>query len=144
MKKRTFFEADVAAGNKNCPITNLIKIFLDIVMEYLDKDIYIKLESESTKNLIRGLIFDYILKKTYNYIFPKERISKDLEFYNKTLKISSRLSLNDFRIHNENTNLILKAVVNIKSFDIAQSLQEKMNYVQTAYSTINNCLKFNF
>ncbi|MCQ2816536.1 MAG: hypothetical protein MJ252_04630 [archaeon] len=143
MKRKNLFETDVAVGNKNCSITNLIKNFLDIVMEYLDKDIYIRLENEATKNLIRGLIFDYILKKTYPYVFPKERLNQDLEFYNKACKISVRLSLNDFKIHNENTNLILKAIVNIKSFDYAQSLQEKMNYVQTAYSTLNNCIKFN-
>ena len=137
------FDCDVAVGKPNCPIAQLINGFLDIVMIHIEEDEYMKMETNITKNLIRELIFDYIIKKIYLYIFPKEKLYEDEEFYKKAMQISNCLSLNDFKIHNENRNLIQFAIANIKNFDYANSLQEKLNFVQSAYSTLNNCFKFN-
>jgi len=141
-----FIAEDIKSGEST---HQLYKAFNEY-MELLKKSIrtsekYIESidEKEKEKELeeFTNKIEEHIMIKIYKYVFPKEPLKEDTEFYEKT-KLLDWITPENLEIKNIYEKQLEPALISLKKMDTAPSVFAKINCLIEAYNNINNNFKF--
>ena len=90
---------------------------------------------------IRRRIWDYILKKIYRYVYPKNPIGFDDKFYNTT-RCLDWITPELLNIKKEYINQLGFAELCLKRMEEAISVSDKLEYINNAVDTIICTVKF--
>ena len=100
-----------------------------------------KKEKEKYYTEIRRRIWDYILKKIYRYVYPKNPIGFDDKFYNTT-RCLDWITPELLNIKKEYINQLGFAELCLKRMEEAISVSDKLEYINNAVDTIICTVKF--
>ena len=100
-----------------------------------------KKEKEKYYTEIRRRIWDYILKKIYRYVYPKNPIGFDHKFYNTT-RCLDWITPELLNIKKEYINQLGFAELCLKRMEEAISVSDKLEYINNAVDTIICTVKF--
>ena len=81
------------------------------------------------------------MRQIYIYIYPKNQLKSDLDFYNMTKKLSW-ISPEHLEIKKVYINQLTNAILWIKKMDEKKSVRDKLFCISSAYNTMNNTIKF--
>ena len=115
---------------------------MSIIKKHIKKNKNIfNLQSELDCSAIAAKIEDYIMRQIYIYVYPKEQLKSDIDFYKQTKKLywitPEHLDIKKIYI-----NQLSNAVIWIKKIDQAKSIRDKLFCISNAYNTMNNTIKF--
>ena len=140
---------DIKSGQTNHEIFKAFSEYMEFLKKsikknkkYLDnpdeKDIQkLDIEVEEFANKIE----EHIMRKTYEYVYPKEPLPKDVEFYMRTLLLDW-ITPEQLEIKKLYSNQLGLALQCMKKMDEAQSAFEKIKCIADALTNINNTIKF--
>ena len=100
-----------------------------------------KKEKEKYYTEIRRRIWDFILKKIYRYVYPKNPIGFDDKFYNTT-RCLDWITPELLNIKKEYINQLGFAELCLKRMEEAISVSDKLEYINNAVDTIICTVKF--
>ena len=124
---------------------NIIKIidnFLILVKNHLKNEKNIK---EKSKQTIYYKIYDYIMEKLYDKLFPKEQISKDIKIFQNCFKYIW-IDLSNLIKSNKNyvfDRYLPDSINYIKQFEQEKSPRKKIFCLNNLFNCIYNLAKFN-
>jgi hypothetical protein len=145
-----YIEEDIKSGKTTHEV---FKLFSDY-MEFLKRKIKAKSEKyldnpeESDKQKLNAEIDEFankieehIMRKTYKYVFPKNPLKEDREFYKQT-KMYDWITPEHLEIKKLYNNQLDLALACMRRMDDATSVFEKIRCVVNAFNNINNTIKF--
>ena len=145
-----YIEEDIKSGKTTHEV---FKLFSDY-MEFLKRKIKAKSEKyldnpeETDKQKIEAeidafanKIEEHIMRKTYKYVFPKNPLKEDREFYKQT-KMYDWITPEHLEIKKLYNNQLDLALACMRRMDDATSVFEKIRCVVNAFNNINNTIKF--
>ena len=117
--------------------------FFDYVREYLSKEK--KIKDQKLFELINEKIYDYVMSKLYDRIFPKEPYKLDNDIYEKTISLSW---IEPRHIIPEKKNYLYDSFLpdvinNFYLLDKNKSPRIKLKNMTNIFMTITNIVKFN-
>ena len=138
-----YIEEDIKTGEPNHKIYKAFNQYMELLKEKLKKS---RRYAESSKldkdlNKFTDKIKDYITKKIYKYVYPKQPLDKDIEFYNKT-KYLDWITPEHLQIKKLYQSQLGLAIYWINKMDTEKSVLDKIKCIQNAHSNIVNNLKF--
>ena len=141
-----FVEEDIISGQRKNEIYTTFSQYKTIIKKHIKspKNSKVNLifsKSESICSLIADKIEDYIMRQIYIYIYPKNQLKSDLDFYNMTKKLSW-ISPEHLEIKKVYINQLTNAILWIKKMDEKKSVRDKLFCISSAYNTMNNTIKF--
>ncbi len=132
---------DIENGVQNSKISETISQYLSVVKKYLEKDIKFKSEKDNGYVYILDSIENHIQKNIYSYVFPKDYLINDIQFYEQTVKLSW-ITPENLDIKKIFVNELKSAENLISQMDSKKTCYEKLNLISEVYNTINNTIKF--
>ena len=132
---------DIENGVQNSKISETISQYLSVVKKYLEKDIKFNSEKDNGYVYILDSIENHIQKNIYSYVFPKEDLINDIQFYEQTVKLSW-ITPENLDIKKIFVNELKYAENLISQMDSKKTCYEKLNLISEVYNTINNTIKF--
>ena len=144
-KPYMFVLEDINNGTRKNKIFETLKMYMNIVKNYIknpiiNKDLFSKI-SDFECNKIAEKIEDHIMRQLYIYVFPKDILQQDKDFFEQTLKLEwvkpEHLDIKKIYI-----NQLKNAVRYIRKIEEAKSLQDKLLCIKNASNTMNNTIKF--
>ena len=132
---------DIKSGNQKNKIAETFQQYLSIVQKYLENDKKFDSEKENEYVYILESIENHIHKNIYPYVYPKEPLKEDKEFYEQTLKLSW-ITPENLDIKKMFLNELKSAQILIKEMNEKKTCYEKLNCISEIYNTINNTIKF--
>ena len=145
-----YIEDDIKSGKTTHEV---FKLFSDY-MEFLKRKIKAKSEKyldnpeetdkqkiEAEINEFANKIEEHIMRKTYKYVFPKNPLKEDKEFYKQT-KMYDWITPEHLEIKKLYNNQLDLALACMRRMDDATSVFEKIRCVINAFNNINNTIKF--
>ena len=81
------------------------------------------------------------MRQIYTYIYPKEQLKSDLDFYNQTKKLNW-ITPEHLDIKKVYINQLTNAILWIKKIDERKSIRDKLYCISCAHNIINNLIKF--
>ena len=136
---------DIISGNKNNQIYKALNVYMEIVKKHLvnptnGQQIFTEWQNENQFNILEK-IKDYIIRQIYKYIYPKDELREDLNFYNKVKKLKwikpEHLNIKNINIHHLNNAISL-----VKRFELYKSIKDKLRCINKIYIDIDNAIKF--
>ena len=132
---------DIENGVQNSKISETISQYLSVVKQYLEKDIKFNSEKDNGYVHILDSIENHIQKNIYSYVFPKDYLINDIQFYEQTVKLSW-ITPENLDIKKIFVNELKYAENLISQMDSKKTCYEKLNLISEVYNTINNTIKF--
>ena len=86
-------------------------------------------------------IEEYIMRRIYKYVYPKDPLPEDNKFYQKT-KALEWVTPEHLEIKKLYINQLGLAIYWIKKMDDAKSVLDKIRCIQNAHSNVNNNIRF--
>ena len=137
---------DIRKGEADHEVYKAFNEYMELLKENIKKNRrYI--ENTEEKALQKELdeftnkIEEYIMRRIYKYVYPKDPLPKDNEFYNKTKYLDwvtpEHLEIKKFYI-----NQLGLAIYWIKKMDDAKSVLDKIRCIQNAHTNVNNNIRF--
>ena len=124
---------EIKKGERNIQIYQTMNIYMDIIKKRINKN-------EDIDDILQ-IIQNFIYRQIYKYIFPKMALKEDIEFYHKTLSLDW-LTPENLEIQQFYVDQLTDAELCIKKFDNAESIFDKLNYINEAFTNINNNIKY--
>ena len=136
---------EIKIQNKNKLIYKTLLMYMKIVLEKIkspknSKNFFFQ-EKEKNYSEIRQKIFDYILKKIYRYVYPRNPIGFDTKFYNFT-RCLNWITPELLSIKNEYINQLGFAELCLKRMEEAISVSDKLEWINNAVDTVICTVKF--
>ena len=143
---KKYIEEDINNGKRNNRIYITFAQYKSIMKKHLknpknSKINLIETKSDSIYTEIVDKIQDYIMRQIYIYVYPKEKLKSDIDFYNQTKKLSW-ICPEHLEIKKVYINQLTTAILWIKKMDENKSIQDKLFCISNAYNTMNNTIKF--
>ena len=144
-KKNLKESEEIKIQNKNKLIYKTLLMYMKIVLEKIkspknSKNFFFQ-EKEKNYSEIRQKIFDYILKKIYRYVYPRNPIGFDTKFYNFT-RCLNWITPELLSIKNEYINQLGFAELCLKRMEEAISVSDKLEWINNAVDTVICTVKF--
>ena len=83
----------------------------------------------------------YIIRQIYKFIYPKDELATDLNFYNKVKRLQwikpEHLNIKNINIHHLNNAISL-----FKRFELYKAIKDKLHCIDKIYIDIDNAIKF--
>ena len=146
LKKPCIFVLDdIKNGSRKNKIYETLKMYMNIVKNYIkkpliNKDTFIN-TSDYDCNRIAEKIEDHIMRQLYIYIFPKDILQLDKEFYEQTQRLDW-VTPENLDIKKVYINQLTNAIRCIRKIEEAKSVQDKLLCIKNASNTMNNTIKF--
>ena len=140
-KYQSWQDIDLFDLEKNLSLPEKLQEYFDIIKDYLQKS---KLFNENDLNLIISKIYDYILGKLYDKLFPKENQIDD-KIFRQTVLLSW-IEPKHFIMDKKNYVFdgFLPDVNNyLKKLEKYKSPRKKFSYMSKIFECIRNLVKFN-
>ena len=140
---KEYVEEDIINGERTNAIYSTFVQYKSIIKKHLKNSKINSLSSktESAYNEIINKIGDYIMRQIYAYIYPKEQLKSDLDFYNQTKKLNW-ITPEHLDIKKVYINQLTNAILWIKKIDERKSIRDKLYCISCAHNIINNLIKF--
>ena len=143
---KKYVEEDINNGKRDNGIYSTFSQYKSILKKHLKnpKNSKINLMITKTDTIyteIVNKIEDYMMRQIYFYVYPKEQLQSDIDFYNQTKKLSW-ICPEHLEIKKVYINQLTTAILWIKKMDEKKSIQDKLFCISNAYSTMNNTIKF--
>ena len=136
---------DIKKGNKNNQIYKSLNIYMDIVKKHLiepTNGLQIFKEWQNVNQFeILQKIKDYIIRQIYKFIYPKEPLVYDFNFYNKIKKLQW-IRPEHLNIKNINILHLNNAISLIKRFEFYKAIKDKLLCINKIYIDMMNAIKF--
>ena len=140
-KFEKFQDIDLFELEKNLGLPEKLQEYFDIIREHLEKS---KLLNEKNINLIGEKIYDYIIGKIYDKIFPREN-NRDDEIFRKTILLTW-IEPKHFIVDKKNyifDGFLPDVNHYLKKLEKQKSPRKKFNYMSKIFELIRNLVKFN-
>ena len=146
-----YIKEDIVSGKTTHEIYKLFNDYMDFLKNKIKKNKdskYLDNPDENDKKKIdeeidafANKIEEHIMRKTYKYVFPKDPLKEDKEFYKKTKMLDwiTPEHLEIKKLYNSQLDLALACM---RRMDDATSVFEKIRCVINAFANINNTIKF--
>ena len=137
---------DIISGLRNDQIYKTFDNYMAIIRKRIrspsdiNKNLFKNLNEKECDNVIE-IIENFIFNQIYKYIYPKDFLKEDKEFYEKTICLDWILPKH-LEIEKYYIEQLGMAEVCLKKFDIARSLFDKLGYIKDAFTSINNNIKY--
>ena len=132
---------DITNGNQKNKIAETFQQYLSIVQTYLEIDKKFDNEKENEYVYILESIENHIHKNIYSYVYPKNPLKEDKQFYEQTIKLSW-ITPENLDIKKIFVNELKSAQILIREMNEKRTCYEKLNCISEIYNTINNTIKF--
>ena len=139
-KPLSLVKEDIEKGSDDNEINNSFHNYMTIIKKHIRKSNYFDLKNSNISD-ITDKIEDYIMRKLYDYVYPKNELKDDIEFYKQTQRLKWMLP-EHLDIKKLYMNQLTNAVLWIKKLDEAKSIKEKLICIGNVYNTMNNIIKF--
>ena len=136
-----YVQEDIRNGEQKHKIYKTLKDYLNIIELEINKSEIFKNELEIEKTYIKNGIQNYILKKIYKSVFPKDSLKKDKEFYSKVCKLSW-IKPEMLEIKKIYINELKFAEECISKIDEGKTVYDKLKSIADAHNAINTTIKF--
>lgn len=124
-------------------LSKMFNIYMKHVKHYIEKDLLFQGDDEEEKVEVLERIEDYIQKRLNKAIFPEHiKENEDIEFYKMTSLMSTKIKPEDLGLNELLVHELGLAISAIQNIDKGKSVFEKLDYVSSAYGTMNNTFKF--
>ena len=140
-KYQTYQDIDLFKFEKDLDLPERLQEYFDIIKEHLQK---CKILNENNLNIIGNKLYDYILGKLYDKIFPKEHTIDDKIFRQSVFLswIEPKHFIQDKK--NYIFDGFLPDVNNfLKKLEKQKSPRKKFSYMSKIFELIRNLVKFN-
>ena len=135
----SFIEKDINKGEPNHQIYKAFTEYMELLKNSIKKTQKISEQKEIEEYVNK--IEEYIMRKIYKNVFPKNELKEDKLFYEKTI-ILDWITPEQLGIKKLYVNQLGFALSCIKKLDEGKSVYEKINCIIKAQSNINNTIKF--
>ena len=144
-----FITEDIKCGEATHEVYKAFSEYMKLLKENIAKNdkksIKIEnkedIEKETELNEFVNKIEEHIMRKIYKYVYPKEPLKEDYEFYKKT-KLLDWVTPENLEIKKLYINQLRLAILCIKKMDEAKSVLEKIRCILNAQTNVNNLIKF--
>ena len=145
-KPKSFIEEDINSGKRDNGIFQTFVQYKSILKKHIKSSKNLLLynifpKNESTYTEIANKIEDYIMRQIYIYIYPKEPLDEDKNFYEQTKRLNWILP-EHLDIKKIYINQLSNAIYWIQKIDEKKSIREKLFCISNAYNIMNNTIKF--
>ena len=144
-KPINLIQNDINNGNKNNQIYKSLNMYMEIVKKHLidPKNVQQIFKEEIDVNQFQILekIKDYIIRQIYKYVYPKEVLGDDFNFFNKVKRLWWIIP-EHLNIKNINMVHLNNAISWIKRFEFYKSIKDKLYCINKVYNDMNNAIKF--
>ena len=132
-------------GNNKNEIYKSLNMYIEIVKKHLIKpnnvqQIFLEWQDGNQFNILEK-IKDYIIRQIYKFIYPKDELATDLNFYNKVKRLQwikpEHLNIKNINIHHLNNAISL-----FKRFELYKAIKDKLHCIDKIYIDIDNAIKF--
>ena len=136
---------DITNGNNKNEIYKSLNMYIEIVKKHLIKpnnvqQIFLEWQDGNQFNILEK-IKDYIIRQIYKFIYPKDELATDLNFYNKVKRLQwikpEHLNIKNINIHHLNNAISL-----FKRFELYKAIKDKLHCIDKIYIDIDNAIKF--
>ena len=137
---------DIISGERNDQIYKTFDNYMAILRKRIrspsdiNKNLFKNIDEKECDNIIE-IIENFIFNQIYKYIYPKDFLKEDKEFYEKTRCLDWILPKH-LEIEKYYIEQLGMAEVCLKNFDTARSLFDKLGYIKDAFTNINNNIKY--
>jgi hypothetical protein len=144
-KYQQIIEKSLNDMEKDLKITQKISNYFDIIRDFLmSKNSSINNVGNEEFNTISAKIYDYVMEKLYDKLFPREPDPLDNQIFNQCQLLSWTEPKHYIK---SKTNLVfdsfLPDVINyFKEIDIQKSPRQKFIYMKKIFQSISNVVKF--
>ena len=132
---------EIIENSPNCNIYNCFNDYMTIIRNAITTDPLFSKDPNNEFDLVIDKIDDYIMKKIYCDIFPKEPIEKDVTFYKKCIMLSW-ITPAHLEIKKLYVNELKTAIDFVRKINEGKSVYDKLQFIASAHNTINNTIKF--
>ena len=105
-----------------------------------NKSIFGELKEDEIKQFIKN-IENHIIRQIYKYVYPKEVLGDDFNFFNKVKRLWWIIP-EHLNIKNINMVHLNNAISWIKRFEFYKSIKDKLYCINKVYNDMNNAIKF--
>ena len=136
-----YVKEDIAKGEQRHKFYKTLNDYIEIIQNSINKSEIFNKDSDIEKLFIKEGIQNYILKKIYKSVFPKNPLEKDNEFYIKVSKLSW-ITPDKLDVKKIYVNELKFAEKCISKIDEGKTVFDKLKSIAEAHNTINTTIKF--